>query len=151
MRFNEEGTVVEVYKKRINEFARENNLKEIPSTKDIYNSDTGTFYNDYKIYSMLYMISLFDYVEKMFRSRVDDLYELYMSGELADFTEDVNGITKNINSGRQSKKQKSKTTAISRSLDMLVKLDEEYCQYIVNKSLAKDEFVELTNNRLLRF
>jgi hypothetical protein len=150
MRFNEEGTVEEVYMKRINQFARENNLKEI-NKPEIYNPTTGTFHTDYKIYSMLYMVSLFDDVEKMIREKVDNLYDLYVNGTQHDFSEAVNGVTKNINSGRQSKKQKSKSTAISRSLDMLSNLDEEYCHYIVNKSLAKDEFVELTDNRLMRF
>lgn len=151
MRFNDEGTVAEVYKKRMRQFAEEYNLKPIDENKKIYNPATGTFYTDYKIYSMLYMISLFDDIEKLFRDKVDNLYEIYKAGDIHQFTEDINLITKNINSGRQSKKQRSKSTAISRSLDMLQNLDEDYCAYIVNKNLAKDEFVELTDNRLLSF
>ena len=50
-----------------------------------------------------------------------------------------------------SRKQKSKSTSISRSLDMLRNLDENYCHYIVNKSLSKDEFVDLTNDKLIKF
>lgn len=150
MRFNSEGTVKEVYMKRINEFAVENNLKEI-IRNEIYDPNTGTFYEDYRMYSMLYMISFYDKVEKMFREKTDNLYEIYKSGDLATFTGEINTITKNINSGRMSKKQTSKSTAISRSMDMLKNLDENYCKYIVNKFLSKDEFVDLTDKRLLRF
>ena len=149
-RFSIEGMNIEVYMKRINEFARENNISEINRT-EIYNSETGTFYNEYRIYSMLYMISLYKKVEETFRNKANELYPIYKSGNLELFNHDVNIITRNINGGKMSRKQKSKTNSISRSLDMLKNLDENYCHYIVNKSLSKDEFIDLTNDKLIKF
>jgi len=148
--FGSEGNNVEVFRKRLNQFARENNLKEIERT-EIYSPETGTFYNEYRIYSMLYMISLYKDIEESFRKKADILYPIYKSGDLGLFNLEINNITRNINSGKMSKKQKSKSTSISRSLDMLKNLDEEFCHYIVNKFLSKDEFVELTNDRLIKF
>ena len=145
-----EGTNAEVYIKRLNKFARENNLKEITRT-EIYNLETGTFFNEFRIYSMLYMISIYKDIEESFRKKADELYPIYKSGDLELFNHEINIITRNINGGKMSRKQKSKSTSISRSLDMLRNLDENYCHYIVNKSLSKDEFVDLTNDKLIKF
>jgi hypothetical protein len=52
-------------------------------------------------------------------------------------------VTRIINQGKLTKKQKTKAHSIARSLDMLVHLDEDYCEFLINKFLAKDEFFEL--------
>jgi hypothetical protein len=48
-----------------------------------------------------------------------------------------------INQGKLTKKQMKKSGSIASSLDMLVSLDEDYCKFLVNKFLAKDEFFDL--------
>jgi hypothetical protein len=149
-RFNKEGVNVEVFKNRLNQFAKENNIKELDK-KEIYNPETGTFYNEFRIYAMLYMISLYSKVEEMFRQKADILYPLYKSGEMETFNRETNSITRNINAGKLSRKQKSKANSISRSLDMLKNLDEDYSHHIVNKFLSKDEFINLTNDKLVMF
>ena len=52
-------------------------------------------------------------------------------------------MTRRLNQGKLTKKQKIKSNSISKSLDMLKNLDEDYCQYLITKHLAKDEFINL--------
>ena len=59
---------------------------------------------------------------------------------------------RSLNGGKITKKQISKSYSIINSLKMLENLDEDYCQYIVNKYLAKDEFIDLIQNeKILTF
>jgi hypothetical protein len=97
------------------------------------------------------MISLYSKIEEMFRKKADELYPIYKSGDMETFNREINHITRNINAGKLSRKQTSKSTAISRSLDMLKNLDEDYSHHIVNKFLSKDEFIDLTNDKLVMF
>ena len=48
-----------------------------------------------------------------------------------------------IKQGKLTKKQMTKSHSIASSLDMLISLDEDYCKFLVNKFLAKDEFFDL--------
>jgi len=72
-----------------------------------------------------------------------DLYPLYEAGDLAEFYRQCSAVTQIINQGKLTKKQRTKAHSISRSLDMLISLDEDYCKFLVNKFLAKDEFFDL--------
>jgi len=60
--------------------------------------------------------------------------------------EKISEVTRNMNEGKKTKKQISKSNSVITSLDMLTKLDEEYCKYIVTKFLEKDEFTSLSSN-----
>jgi len=86
------------------------------------------------------------------REFVDRVYPIYESGDLEEFYQESFDITRIINQGNLTKKQKIKSYSIPRSLDMLTSLDEDYCYYIVNKYLSKDEFIELDEDtRLMTF
>jgi len=135
-------TKIEVYRKIINEMTLKYNFKKINLDK-IYNDDTGTFYNDVCVYSMLYMLDMYSKTQDFLRVKSKELYNIYESGSLDDYYEEVTNITTNLNNGKITKKQKYKSTCLCKSLDILSNLDEDYCEYLVTKFLSKDEFTKL--------
>ena len=149
---NEDKKINEKYLETLNEFAYRFGFSQL-SRSDVYCGNSGTFHTDIKIYTMLYSLSMYSTVQDKMRSIVGDLYSLYESGELEEFNNKAELITRNINNEKITRKQQNKTYSIVRSLDMLSNLDEDYCKHIVEKFLAKDEFIELLNghNKIMRW
>ena len=139
MRFKDDMKIIDIYRKCISDMSDKFGLKRI-TMDEVYSPKTGTFYEELRVYSLLYMLKAYADVQDKMRDEVPDLYKLYDSGESALFNSKAEEITRNLNGGKISKKQKVKTYSISRSLDMLTSLDENYCKYIVSKYLSKDEF-----------
>ena len=77
----------------------------------------------------------------------EKVYPLYEAGMLEEFYKECDQVTKSINQGKLTKKQKIKAHSIPKSLDMLGELDEDYCKHLVIKYLAKDEFIDLIDER----
>jgi hypothetical protein len=121
------------------------NFKKINSTQ-IYDPNTGTFYEEVKIYLMLYMLEFYLEIELLMRSKTEEIYPIYESNDIETFTSKSEQITRNLNEGKISRKQISKSNSIVKSLNMLTDLDEDFCKHIVNKFLSKDEFINLTKN-----
>jgi len=137
------------YLETINNMARRHGLKELESDK-IYNDETNTFYEEIRVYSMLYCLDIYSVVQQNMKKIVKDIYPLYTDGHLPEFNEHIHTITQNLNSGKTTRKQTAKANSVIRSLDMLTTLDEDYCKYVVKKCLAKDEFTNLeTTGRIL--
>ena len=145
MRFRDHLTVKNVCFKVINELATKYNFKQI-RVKDIYDPKTGTFYEDIKVYLMLYMLEFYLEIELLMKQKVEEIYPLYETGDIETYINKAEQITRNINEGKISRKQISKSNSIVKSLDMLTNLDEDYCKHIVEKFLSKDEFINLTKN-----
>jgi len=145
MRFEDNIKVIDIFRYGINKMARENNFKEI-KIDNIYDDTTGTFSIENRIYSLLYMLYMYSEVQNNMRDFSEKVYEFYDKGEIDIFNLNVEEMTKNLNSGKITKKQRSKSYSVSNSLDMLTSLDEEYCKYIIDKCLSKDEFTNLDNN-----
>lgn len=141
-RFHQEKKVIDILRERLNILADTYGFKRIP-INEVYNQKTGTFFEDVKVYLMFYMLSIYKLVEEKMKKIAQEIYPMYESGELNLFNNTTELITKNLNAGKLTKKQKTKTYSVSLSLDMLKNLDEEYCEYLVTQSLAKDEFIEL--------
>jgi hypothetical protein len=135
-------TVEEMFEKILNECARKFGFKEI-SVDGVYDDNTNTFHEDVKVYSMLYTLDIYARLQEGMRQFAREAYPVYKSGEVKEFNKMCLETTKILNQGKITKKQIIKSHSISRSLDMLKNLDESYCKYIVDKSLAKDEFVNL--------
>ena len=104
---------------------------------------TETFHADVKAYSTLYALNIYCEIHNQMQEFAEKVYPIYESGDMEEFYEECFEITLVINQGKLTKKQKIKSFSIPRSLDMLTDLDEEYCEYLINKYLAKDEFIEL--------
>ena len=137
-----EYTTIEMYEKILNEIANKYGFKPI-TIDGVYSEETNTFHEDIKVYSILYTLHLYSYIQEKMRQVAKNIYPLYKAGEQEDFYDACFEATRHLNQGKLTKKQQTKTHSISRSLDMLSNLDEDYCQYLVNKFLAKDEFVDL--------
>jgi hypothetical protein len=134
--------VEQMFEKVLNECARRYGFKEI-STDGVYDDTTKTFHEDVKVYSILYTLNIYAQLQEGMRRFAIESYPVYESGN----TEEFNGMcletTRVLNQGKLTRKQIIKSHSIAKSLDMLRNLDEDYCKYIVDKCLSKDEFVEL--------
>lgn len=143
--YNHSGkTINEVYFNLLNDMAKRHGIKGI-SSPTVYDQQTGTFYNDVRVYSFLYMLDFYKVVEDRMALLANQVYSYYESGDIEKFSSSCEEITRNINSGKITKKQNIKTHSVLNSLNMINNLDEEYCKYLVNKHLAKDELTSLLN------
>jgi len=143
-RFKDNLTVHDICFKVMDELADKYHFKTISSSKQIYDPKTGTFYEDIKVYLMLYMLEFYLEVETLMKQKSEEIYPFYETGDIETYINKSEQITRNINSGKISRKQVSKSNSIVKSLEMLSSLDEDYCKHIVSKFLSKDEFVNLT-------
>ncbi len=139
---------VDRYKRVFTSLSGKFGFKDIRDT-DVYNPDTGTFYDEIRVYSMLHMLNQFAEIQTLLREEAQDIYPIYQSGDIESFIREVQRITQNLNAGKISRKQKAKSVSIVKSLEMLSNLDESYCKYIVDKVLSKDEFTDLEYKRVL--
>jgi len=146
LRYKDDTTILDKYKQLLNDMADKHHFKNIP-LNEVYDKETGTFWEENRVYSLMYMLDVYSQVQDWLRGEAAIIYKDYIEGNVEEFNTKAEWITRNINHGKITKKQKAKTTSISRSLDMLTTLDEDMCLYVVNKCLAKDEFVDLMPER----
>jgi len=135
-------TVEDKFQELLDDCSNKHGFKSI-SVDGVYDDETKTFHEDVKTYSILYTLGRYGEIESDMRNLAEQVYPIYEQGDLAEFYRRCSQITKIINQGKLTKKQKTKAHSISRSLDMLIQLDEDYCKHLITKSLAKDEFIEL--------
>lgn len=135
--------VIDVYHEILSNLASKWNLKQI-NLQGVYNKATGTFFDDVKIYSMLHMLDFYSVVQEFLHNACEEIYSYYEDGDYEEFINKVNLVTKILNGGKITKKQKAKTISVQRTLTLLTNLDEEHCKLVVKKRLAKDEFSSLT-------
>jgi hypothetical protein len=126
----------------VDHLSEEIGIKKI-NVEDIYDENTETLHEDVKVYTMLYILNKFSNVEEMINEFLDSVYPHYVEGNYDAFYEEVGPMMIKLNQGKMSKKERTKTASLITSLEMLKNLDEEKCEYIVNKFLSKDEFTEL--------
>jgi len=139
-------TVEDKFQELLDDCANAHGFKPI-SVDGVYDDETNTFHEDVKTYSILYTLGRYGEIENDMRNLAAQVYSIYEQGDLSEFYRRCLEITRMINQGKLTKKQKTKTHSISRSLDMLIQLDEEYCKHLITKFLAKDEFIELDAER----
>lgn len=145
MRFENDMTINDKYGMELNKFARKYNFKEIDMSSP-YDPVADTFYEEVKIYSMLYMLDFYSVMQTRLREQVAEIFPLYEAGDYMEFNNQIENITRFINEGKITRKQKAKSTSVITSLDMLRDLDETRCKYIVDKCLSKDEFTNLISS-----
>jgi hypothetical protein len=120
-----------------------------PVVSNIYNPVTNSLYFETRIYLMLYFFGLFSDIEQRCRDISKILIDFYDDGQFEQFNSILSNMTQMMNGGRITKKQTAKSQNVIRSLDMIKDLDEDFSEYIVNKFLIKDEFIELTGGKSL--
>ena len=145
MRFKDDIKIQDVCNNVMNQLSEKYNFKKL-NFDSIYNLQTGTFHESVKIYLMLYMLEFYQEVELLMRQKSEEIYPYYESGNIETFISKSEQITRDLNQGKISRKQISKSNSIIKSLDMLTNLDEDFCKHVVNKFLSKDEFINLTKN-----
>lgn len=145
MRFKDNLKIQDVCNNVMNKLSEKYNFKKL-TFDNIYNLKTGTFHEAVKIYLMLYMLEFYLEVELLMNQKTESIYPFYESGDIESFISQSEQITRDINQGKISRKQISKSNSIIKSLDMLTNLDEDFCKHVVNKFLSKDEFINLTEN-----
>jgi hypothetical protein len=132
----------DIIKDKIEYMSDRFNLKHLdPFT--IYDKESGTFPDDFRMYAAMLVLRTFADVQLLLRRKAYEIYPVFQSGDLEEFNKQCGMVTQNVNQGKITRKQKAKTNSLVNSLKMLINLDEDYCKYIVNKHLAKDEFAEL--------
>jgi hypothetical protein len=152
-RFDSSRRIIDLFEESFNVFfQRHRNLKKINIGIDsFYNPKTNTLYEDLKIYLMLYVLDTYSRIQEISRNFVENTYHYYENNELDKFSYETSKYTQNINSGKITRKQIAKSNIIIKSLDMLTNLDEDHCEFMINKYLAQDEFNELTKKKILTF
>jgi RNA processing factor Prp31 len=139
--FYENVTVQEKLDQIVNEMARRFNFKEIDILNGIY--DEKTMHEDVKVYTMLYIFSLYSELTTNFRRWASEVLDVYETGDQEAFTDLCLEQTVKAAQGRYSSKVRYKTYSIGRSIDMLRDLDEDRCNHLITKYLAPDEFTYL--------
>jgi hypothetical protein len=132
----------DIAEQEFNKFADKWNFKHI-SVDGMYDPDRNTFWEDIKVYSMLYTLDLYCQIQNEMAEFAEKIYPLYESGDHLEFNNQCLNMTKVLNQGKLTKKQRVKSKNIIRSLDILSTLNEKHCHDIVNQYLSKDEFIEL--------
>jgi hypothetical protein len=149
----EKCTILEKYQHIMDDMADRYGFKrlDIDGVYGMYPNRSGimteTFHHEVKAYSILYALSIYPTIQEQMREFAHRVYPIYESGDLQAFYKECFDITRHINQGKLTKKQRIKAHSIPRSLDMLKNLDEEYCKYLVDKFLSKDEFTELNGQK----
>ena len=141
-----ETTVIQAYRNAIQEMSRKHGLQVIPM-EYVYDPKTGTFPYELRLYTSLYVLYFFAEMQEHLKKKAKEVYPIYESGETTKFINEVGEILKNLNHGNMTAKTRSKSNSIPKSLDMLTDLDESYCKYIVDRYLARDEFLELSKKK----
>jgi hypothetical protein len=140
-KFYNDVTIQEKLNTNLNEMARKFNFKEIDVMNGIY--DDKTMHEDVKVYTMLYIFSLYAELTTSFEKWASDVLDIYESGDHEVFTDLCLDQTVKAAQGRYSSKVRYKTYSIGRSIEMLKDLDEERCEHFTTKYLASDEFTYL--------
>jgi hypothetical protein len=147
----EDRSIESIYQDIVDDVADKWGFKRI-KTDGVYDDNTKTFHEDVKAYSVLYTLNLYQDIQADMKIFAHDSYKLYEQGHIEEFNDVCLEMTRLLNQGKLTKKQKIKSSSISKSLDMLKNLDEDYCQYLITKHLAKDEFIDLDEKtRILGF
>ncbi len=150
-RLHDNYRTIDIIREKVNDMSERFGLKKV-DMKELYCEKVNSF-PDY-IRSYLVLLTLLEYanVQTMLKQKANEIYPIYQSGDLEEFSRQCSQVTQNLNNGKITRKQKSKTNSLINSVEMLINLDEEHCKYIVNKYLAKDEFINLDNKtRILTF
>ncbi len=140
-------TVLDAFRDAINGMASKYNFRDL-QVDPLYDPDTGTFFEEIRIYSFFYVLYFFAKIQEKMKKVAKEIYPLY-STDITSFIREVERTTRGINQGRITKKQTAKSNNLVKSMELLEALDEDYCKHVVDTVLSKDEFLNLGNESLL--
>jgi len=148
LKFFPKVSVEDTTQRIFDEFADRFNFKRI-SVDGLYDPARNTFWEDVKVYSILYTLDMYAKVQESMKEFAKKIFPIYESGDKEEFYRECLEGTRILNQGNLTKKQRIKAHSIIRSLDVLGQLDEDYCHSLVNTFLSKDEFSELNEDHRL--
>jgi len=152
LRFDKTGTIEEKMYRVFNELSNDYGFKELSKEIDpIYHPENGTLNKQTYMYVMIYVLQLYKYIEQYTKEKCDELYELYKNDDESEFITVCSQVTKGLNQGKMTKKQKAKSSSIWNSLKLLENLDEDYNSYLVNKYMAAGDSGTLDEGGCLKF
>jgi len=134
-------TMQQMYFDAIDEMTDFHNFKKL-SLNAVYENN-NTFTSTLRMNSAILILHTFAKIQTYLRTKAIELYELYNNKNYEEFNKEIELVTRNLNYGKISRKQKAKSYSVLNSLKMLENIDEKYCHHLVNKHLAKDEFIDL--------
>ena len=141
----------EVFIENINEMVNEFSMNN-PNIENLYDNKNKTFLPEVSIYGMLYYLYYYYKIQNYIKEKVSSIYKYYESNELDKFSHECLEITQKLNRNKITRKQKIKTNCSLKTLNILTSLDEDFCQYIVNDLLVKDEFTHVnSSSKVLTF
>jgi len=144
-RFSGNRTKIQQIDKQLNDMAKRWNFKQI-SMDGLYCQEQNTLYSDIKCYLFFYALEMYAKMQEEIRGIVRDIYPIYEAGDHDGFYNECLRVTRMMNQGNLTKKARVKAYSIPRSLDMIKNLDEDYCFFLINKFMSKDEFSYLEDS-----
>ena len=116
-----------------------------PLVDPIYDPMTNSLTKEMHVLMMSYVMEFTKQMELNCEMLAKKIYPIYQSGAVADFNEACNRITKMINQGKETKKQKAKSNCIFKSLKVLEQLDLDYNKMLVHQYMASDDISSLND------
>lgn len=137
---------IDIMRDKLHGLADRYDFKRLDLT-EIYDERVNSFSDVTRSYIVLLTLLEYADVQQWLRQKAKNIYPLYRDGNLDEFAIESSKVTQSINRGKITRKQKHKTNSLINSLKLLSSLDETHCRYIVDKFLAKDEFVNLDKTK----
>ncbi|MCK5015545.1 MAG: hypothetical protein KAS32_00575 [Candidatus Peribacteraceae bacterium] len=140
--WKDNGTVEQHLYNMTNTLCHENGLAPV-------NIIDNPFYKDGRItqlmyvHGMLLILKAYDLCGKWSDDFIRDAYPLYENGQISEFNTKLEDILYRFNNGKKSRNVRIRTNAMSKSLDIITNLDEDFCDFVVDKYLGVDEPPEL--------
>ena len=152
LKFEGDETVEDHLYKDLNRVATIHGLAQLSSKNEpVYVDETGTLSKQVATYLMLYVFQLYKDIEDLSDKIIDDLYPLYINNKIPEFDSAIKKVTQAFNKGKLTKKQKSKSTSIYNTLQILDRLDEDYSEHFINKFTSTDDSAKLNTDGLMTF
>lgn len=152
MKFDREKTIEDVVYERINDISSHYGMKQLNRDEHpIYDEDRGTFNRNIHMYLMMSMMRLYRELEFYCRNYIQEIYPLYENGQFEDFEEKCAELASKLNDGKLTKKIKAKSCSISKSLDILTRMDRDYNAFLIQKYMANDDITSMFDDNQLVF
>lgn len=152
MKFDMDKTIEDTVYDRINSIASHYGMLEVNSQNHpIYDDTRDTFDRNIHMYLMMSMMRLYRELEFYCQDYIREIYPLYENGKYEDFEEKCAELASRLNEGKLTKKIKAKSCSISKSLDILTKMDREYNAHLIEKYMANDDITSMFDDSQLTF
>lgn len=128
------------------------NFRKIIESEDpVYNQKTNTFSHSIHMYLMAYLLHIYRKIEQIAEESVEEFYPYYEAGQIKEFDSKCIELTRRLNQGKRTRKQKAKTYSIFKSLKLLTELDEDYNKFLVNKFMSVSDISVMDGSGTIKF